>query len=77
MRDHMQIDLARETDATDLAAFLARLGFEPSRDGSALDLDGSQELVERAVASWLGESQAALVPAAATGGRLVLRPPAD
>jgi hypothetical protein len=73
----LSVEVARETDALELAEFARRLGLAARCEGSTVKIDAAHEDIGCAVTTWLAESQAPLVPAGRSSGKLVLRPPSD
>jgi hypothetical protein len=73
----LAVEVARETDAIELAEFARRLGLAATCEGSTVRIDAAHEDIGCAVTSWLAQSHAALVPAGRSSGKLVLRPPSD
>jgi hypothetical protein len=71
------VELARVTEAADLARFVRSLGLAVRRDGTTVEIADARADIERAVTSWLAEWHAPLVPDGRDGRTLTLRPPAD
>ena len=73
----LSVEVARETDAIELAEFVRRLGLAATCEGSTVKIDAAREDIGCAVTTWLAVSQAPLVPAGRASGKLLLRPPSD
>ena len=73
----LSVEVARETDAIELAEFVRRLGLAATCEGSTVRIDAARADIGCAVTAWLAESHAPLVPAGRRGGNLHLRPPSD
>jgi hypothetical protein len=72
----MVIDVARETDAEELARFAQTIGLTVSCNGTVVDFEDEDAEIGTAVAAWLASSRAPLVPTRLPDGSLALRPPA-
>lgn len=77
MNEAMRIELARETDAADLARFVTNLGLSVKQDRTELTIGNSPDETVGAIESWLAESGAPLVPTVVGERELALRPQSD
>jgi len=73
----VSVEVARETDAIQLAEFARSLGLAATCQGSTVRIDAAHEDIGCAVTSWLAQSHAPLVPAGRSSDKLLLRPPSD
>ena len=71
------VELARVTEAADLAHFVRSLGLAVRREGTTVEIVAARADIERVVTSWLAQWRAPLVPDGRVGQTLTLRPPAD
>jgi hypothetical protein len=73
----LRVEVPRETDAVDLAEFVAELGLSVSRRGTIVEIAEQPAAIGSAVTSWLAARDVPLVPAGQSKETLMLRPPAD
>ena len=71
----MQIELSRDTEALELVHFAREIGLVVSCNGTIVDFEDENGKIADAVAAWLAESRAPLVPTRLADGSLALRPP--
>lgn len=71
----MHIELSRDTDAEELAQFARGIGLSVSCNGTIVNFEDENGKIAAAVATWLAESRAPLVPTRLADGALALRPP--
>jgi hypothetical protein len=81
MHQPVQMEVARRSEAYELAAFLAEHGFvaSPGREGIEVVYVGPGPLVadvDRVIAEWLAAGHSDLVPVRVGRRRVVLGPPA-
>lgn len=72
----MLIEVSRETEAEELARFAQTIGLAVSYNGTVVDFEDEDGVIARAVATWLADTRAPLVPTRLPNGSLALRPPA-
>jgi hypothetical protein len=70
------VDLARETDAVDLAQFADELGLRARISGTSVEFLEERDLIGDVVTTWLSEHSSELVPTRLEDGSIALRPPA-
>jgi hypothetical protein len=73
----LRVEVARETDALDLARFVRELGLRVSCRGTTVEIVEPPADIEQAVTTWLADWQLPLVPAGRSGMTLTLRPPSE
>jgi hypothetical protein len=75
--DSLRVEVARETDALDLARFVQELGLAVSCHGTTVEIAEPPADIGQAVTTWLADWQLPLVPAGRSGRTLRLRPPSE
>jgi hypothetical protein len=73
----LRVEVARETDALDLARFVQELGLAVSCHGTTVEIFEPPADIGQAVTSWLANWHFPLVPAGRSGMTLTLRPPSE
>jgi UDP-N-acetylglucosamine enolpyruvyl transferase len=66
----LRVEVARETEAVDLARFVQELGLAVTRHGTTVEVAEAPADIGHAVTTWLAECHTPLVPAAAPGRHL-------
>jgi hypothetical protein len=77
VRTPLRVEVARETEAVDLARFVRELGLAVTRHGTTVEIREAHADIGQAVTTWLAEWHEPLVPAGRSGRTMRLGPQSD